>query len=342
MQAHIDGRVADLAGQYPGFRLVIGGSSYFWGMDPQIQHDLRSAGMTVLCWPDAPLLDPALAKTIAQDPLLYNVIVFGDPVYHLVQPDPSTGKLPARIDHEIPKLRKFIDAGGGVWFSGLGEQNWGRSSHALNRILEKLDLDAEVLGEVVMDSSVHTQGSRWGEYAWVDVASDPLTEGVKNVLHPSGVITSEGSMGVCPIVRLGPGWRVLLRAKPTAASHGIDLELSQVGDALAAKPATVKSAPILLAVRDTGKGRVVLWPTWSNYTVTGGSGGMLVDGKKDETFSDGARLIENLLCWLAEPGQNSDTVGTFDPETYKPVRKRVNVARSLENWRKPGRRFCVA
>ena len=338
MQARVSRRVQGLAKQFPRkLRLVIGGPCYFWGIDPVIKTDLEQAGMEVLAWPDAPLLDPEQSHVMGSNPMLYNVIIFGDPFYHLIQPDPNTGEIPERIRRQVPLLRRFLKAGGGIWFCGLGEQNWGRSSHALNYILKELDLDAEVVGEVVKDSQAFKGApSRFPWYAWTDVLKDPLTTGVENLLTPSGVVSGEGSMGVCPILRVGRAWRVLVKGKPSAASYPVVPGAAE--GRLQDTPRTVKASPLLCAVRQAGKGRVVLWPTWTNFTVTGGSGGPVLDGERDGEFSEGARLIENLLCWLAEPSQGSKAVGVFDPARVKPFKRDVNVDAKLRAWRKPGRK----
>ena len=336
-KARRDARVKGVSAQFPKLRMVIGGPCYFWGIDTVIKSDLTQAGMDVLVWPDAPLLG-VHAHAMGQDPMLYNIIIFGDPFYHLIQPDPNTGEIPKRIRDQVPMLRRFLEAGGGVWFCGLGEQNLGKSSHALNYILKELGLDAEVLGEVVKDSTQFKgRGARYPYNAWVDVLPDPLTQGVAHLLHPSGVIGSQGSMGVAPVARVGPQWRVLVKGRTTAASFPYDRTVDHY-NRLVDKPGTVKASPILCAVRQAGKGRVVLWPTWSNFTVTGGSGGMVIAGEQQGRRSDGARLIENLLCWLAEPSQASKTVGIFDPKTFKKPDKKVDIEGRLRGWCKPGRR----
>lgn len=335
LRARSQARAQGIAGQFGKMRMVIGGPCYFYGIDPVIKRDLEEAGMDVLVWPDAPMLDPQSARQISADAMQFNVIIFGDTVYHALQPDPHTGEIPGRIKTQVPILRRFLSAGGGVWFCGIGEQNWGKSSHALNYILKELNLGAEVVGEVVKDNEVITgRGARYPRYCWVDVLRDPLTAGVENMLSPSGVIGGEGSMGVVPIVKLSPEWRVLVKGKATAASFPCE---QVVGSRLLDTPGMVKSSPLLCAVRRAGKGRVVLWPTWTNFTVTGGSGGMVVDGEHGGRWSDGARLIENLLCWLAEPSQGSKAIGTFDPKRDKPVVRLKNVEERLKAWARPGR-----
>ena len=334
-------RSAAIAKQFPQkMRMIIGGPCHYWGIDPIVQQDLRNAGMEVLSWPEAPTLNYA-SRVIQGDIHRYNIIVFGDVHYHLIQPDPNTGEIPDRIKSQIPKLKRFLEAGGGIWFCGLGEQNWGRSSHALNYILKELGLGAEVVGEVIKDTqAIKIDKHHFSHYAWTEVLPDPITKGVKNMLTPSGVISGEGSMGVVPITKVTSDWRVLIKGKSTAASY--PCVEGDAGGSLQAKPKTVKSSPIICAVRQAGKGRVVLWPTWSNFTVTGGSGGSLFDATHEGKQSDGARLIENLLCWLAEPGQNNDAVGTLDLNQAPVTRKLKDIDADLKSWKSPGRRGYAA
>ena len=312
-------RAEDLANHFKPMRMVIGGPCFFYGIDPVITDDLKAAGMEVLVWPDAPLVDPGTTSRMTADPMLYNVIIFGESFYHLVQPDPATGELPPRITEQAAQLKRFLEAGGGVWFCGLGEHTYGRSYHALNYILKEIGADAEVINEVVVLGKEAKQKQEQeqkpvGGYAWVQVSDDHLTQGVENLLHPHSFLMDFGAMAVVPIVKLSSQWRVLVRGGKDGASYPLDRN-DEHGATILTTPGAVKSSPILVAVREVGKGRVVLWPTWSNHTVTGGSGGALVDAERDGTTSNGARLIENLLCWLAEPSQGSAEVGTFDPRT---------------------------
>ena len=335
-------RIRAIAERSRGLRMVIGCPSKAWGIDAQIADELKRAGVKVLAYPDAPDMTTSGKVFKDSDARRYNVVIFGDSMLQKMLPDPNTGEMPQGIRDQVPVFRHFLQEGGGIWFSSLGEQNWGRSSHSLNYILKELGLDAEVVGEVVKDSADTTIKFRFGPYtwfyAWAEILPDPLTEGLKGLWHPSGITASLGSMGVVPIVRLSSEWRVLVRGMSTAASYGLDLEKSELGHELLSAPGTVKSSPVLCAVREIGKGRVVLWPTWSNFTVTGGSGGMLLDGESDDRRSDGARLIENLLCWLAEPSQGSKTIGQFDPEKERVPPPQYNVDEILKKWARPGRR----
>ena len=320
-------------------RMVIDGPAMYWGIDEKITAELKAEGVDFYAYPDCPKIKDMLMEDYLGERLPdYNVFIFGDTHYAYGRPDPVTNVVPNEMADLARQMKKFLAGGGGLWFCGLGEQNWGKTSHTLNYIMKELGLDAEVIGEVVVDTAVQKTGSRGGAYNWVEVVEDPLTKGVTNVLHPFGLIAGEGSMGVVPIVKLGPGWRVLLRGGETAASYPLDLTPPTTGDKLSATPGTVKSRPVLCAVRDTGKGRVVLWPTWTNHTVTGGSWGKLMDGERDGKKSDGKTLIKNLLRWLAEPAQGSKTVGLFDPKSYKNSVRKQDPDKILKKWMIPGRK----
>ena len=344
-EARADARIRAIAERYRGrgLRMVIACPGRRWGMDAQITDELKRAGVQVLAYPDAPDVrtndHPVFKST---DATRYNLVIFGENFYARTQPDPNTGEMPKGIRDQIPPLRRFLQEGGGIWFSGLVTYDFGKTAHTLNYVLKELGLGAEVVGEVVKDKTDAATAYRFGRdtwfNAWVEILPDPLTKGLKGLWHPSGIISDEGSMGVIPIVKLGPEWRVLVRGMPTAASYGLDLKKSTLGHALLSAPGAVKSSPILCAVRQVGKGRVVLWPTWSNFTVVGGSGGMLLDAERDGRRSDGARLIENLLCWLAEPSQGSKTIGQLDPAKDKAPRPQYNVDEKLKKWTVPGRR----
>ena len=336
-------RADGLARQFKPLRMVITTPCLFWGIDPVVEQDLKRAGMYVLAYPDVPKLANGGTQVLSDWDSLsrYNVIIFGESAYAVTQMDPQSGAAPEKIRRQVPLLRRFLAEGGGIWFCGLGEYDWGNSAAVVNYILKELDLGTEVASEVVVDASAglarSLAGEMIGNYAWSDISRDPLAQGVENLLHPTHVVSSFGSLGVIPIAKLSPEWRVLVAGKSTAASFAVDRRHPEGKTLLPSRG--VATAPVLAAVRQVGKGRVVLWPTWSAFTVTGGSGGQLIDGERDGKASDGARLIENMLCWLAEPSQGSQTIGTFEPAKAKVKEERIDPEALLEAWCVPGRKM---
>ena len=328
-------------------RMVIGGPGFMWGIDEKVISELKEEAVDVVAYPDVPMISPAQPSRIPSWDMLklYNIVIFGDSFYHLSQCDPKTGLPPERIRAQIPLLRRFLEEGGGIWFCGIGEQESGKTAETLNYILKELRLDAAVVGEAVWDPTfTGPKIARAAQYCWTDsIERDELTTRVRGLWYPAA-ISADGSMPNIPIERVGPEWRVLVRGLATAASYPLDPEHVAVS-AVLRTPGKVKSSPILIAVREYERGRVVLWPMWTCYGVGYGSspcvGGTLVNGERDGKKSDGGKLIKNLLCWLAEPSQGSKTVGTFDPKTYPiPKRKTIDVGPIFAAWAnsKPGRK----
>ena len=324
-------------------RMVIAGPGYMWGIDNTIVADLKAEGVEVLTYPDTPMIDGG-----AQPPRIrnweqlsrFNILIFGDQFYNSAEPSADTGEVPAHIRKAAPLLYRFLKEGGGIWFSGPGEADFGNTVKTMNYVMK--ELDAQAVQEVIKDTGnlVKLHHQRFGEWCWTDkITPHPLTQGVKGLWYPV-VHAGDGGMGNVPI-KAGPAWTVLTAGMPTAASYGIDTT-DAAGEKLLKTPGVVKSSPNMIAVREYGRGRVVFWPMWSSFNVFSGSwysDGMLLDGQRDGRKSGGRRLIKNLLHWLAEPSRGSKTVGTFDPESARPPKPPViDVEAKLAAWRSPGRK----
>ena len=314
-----------------GTRMVIAAPSHQWGIDTRLVRELRDAGHEVLVYPDAPSVSERFR---AQDKLtkwenlsLYNILVFGGSgnlAYAKI--DPKTGLPPQWVTDFIPQLKRFLNEGGGVFFVCRPGWDWAKSVHVMTYILQKLDMDAELFPEDVMDHANMVrcdlpQGTRWGRFCWTDqIAKDPLTQGVGGLWYPVADMP-DGTTVFNPI-RVGPAWRVLVKGMPTAASYAKD-HSDTTGTRHLKTPGVYKSSPPMIAVREYGKGRVVLWPMDTNFGILDGwnpaVGGTTMDGNIGGRRSGGAQLIKNLLVWLAEPGRGSKTIGRYDPKTYKVV-----------------------
>ena len=314
-------RAQTLADRWGHLRLVIAGPGYMWGIDRQIEAELQAAGMHVLAYPDVPMIDSAQPPRVSSWELLsrYNVLIFGDPFLNSAEPDPQTGQLPPWIQNTVALMRRFLDEGGGIFFCGNGEANFGNVV-AYNYILKELGLDAQVVGEQVRDPATQValpNTASTMNWCWTDaVLESPLTDGVKGLWVPFAY-GGDGGLGVLP-VKVGPDWQMLVRGLPTAASFAVDRNASKNGPTVFHhQPGAVKSSPLLIAARPSNTGRVVLWPMWTHFGLLCGSspgvGGWLIDGQHQARHSDGARLLENLLCWLVEPSQGSTAIGRFVP-----------------------------
>ena len=334
-----------VAGESPSpLRMVIATPGFMWGIDEQIARDLKAEGVELLAYPDVPMVDgDNQPPQIRSWEILsrHNIIVFGDQFYSLSQPSADTGKIPPRLLAQIPLLLRFVKEGGGIFFSGPGEADFGESVKTMNHVMKAFD--AAAVQEVIKDNATLLRPPNCGEFkewCWTDkIVKHPLTEGVGGLWYPA-VHAGDGGMGILPI-RVGPDWQVLVRGMPTAAGYGIDPD-DPAGTKLVKTPGKVKSSPVMIAVRQYGKGRMVFWPMWSSFGVFAGSyyaDGLLLDGELGGRKSDGKTLIKNLLRWLAEPSQGSKTVGLFDPASHKPPpMPATDVASELKRWSTPGRR----
>jgi hypothetical protein len=130
------------------------------------------------------------------------------------------------------------------------------------------------------------------------IAPGPLTGGVSKVLYPI-----HGRMTVT--FEAGDAWTVAVQASETASAkdgegRGYD------------------TAPPLVAYRTVGPGRMVIFSTHSTcftlnpYHFMWDSGRFLTEG-------DGARLLQNIYAWLAEPSLGSGALGGFDPAEQKAI-----------------------
>ena len=329
--------------QPPKTRMVIAGPGYMWGIDDTIVKELKAEGVEVLTYPDTPMIDgpnqPPVIRSWAQL-RRFNILIFGDQFYNRGQPNADTGQIPEHIRNTVPLLYRFLREGGGIFFSGPGEADFGNTVRTMNIVMKELDVHA--IQEVIKDPNTlaRVHRGRFGEWCWTDaVSGHPLTNGVKGIWYPAAH-AGDGGMGIVPS-QVGPAWSVLVRGMPTATSFGIDPN-DPAGTKLLKTPGIVKASPNMIAVRQYGKGRVVFWPMWSPFGVFAGSwyaDGLLMDGERNGRKSNGKQLIKNLLYWLAEPSQGSKTIGLFDPATAKPPKPRtINVDAKLAAWRSSGRK----
>ncbi|MHB9024098.1 MAG: hypothetical protein ACYC7E_07970 [Armatimonadota bacterium] len=209
-------------------------------------------------------------------------------------------------------LARFIAEGGGVMLTLSSMWDLERDTEALNRFLKPYD--AQVLSEQVVEKNLALTlpSLAPSALAWTgNVTKSPLTEGVRGLLYPS----EHAWAYYTHPVQTGTAWQVLLRGTASASSFSVKLGS---GDTTK-RPGTYSSNPPMLAVRDSGKGRIVLWPTIPSATIIDGYhqfwyGGHIMEGTNQNLRSDGRKLLFNLLGWLAAPSK-----GQFGGYVPKPV-----------------------
>jgi len=226
---------------------------------------------------------------------------------------------------KLDLLRQYVEAGGGLLVLRTPGWQFGKDIEATNRLLAPLD--AEILSEVVRDPTTETRTQR-SALCWTDnIADDPLTAGVKGLFYPPNC--SFYNDYTSP-VKVAAAWRVLVRGRSTAQSwlnpKGGDRDRHEV------RPGSFDAEPPLLAVRESGKGRVALWPiasslVWQDsYHISWGDG-LAMEGRRHARHGDAARLLDNLFTWLLEPSR-----GRFGGYLPPPVRETVQVGFEAIEW----------
>ena len=214
-------------------------------------------------------------------------------------PSSSPGKTDPKVEERVALLRRYVEEGGGLWISEYPYN--GPKVETQNRLLAPWG--AKILWELVKDEqTLYTLKPPCPalEFSWTNALTrSPITEGVDGLYYGVG-FWEPGSPTTCPI-QVGADWQVLARGMPSAASFKVKAAGPEIEG-----PGSIASAPPLLAVRQCGKGRVVLWPMSLVYTLMDGyhwmlEGGIVMDGKAQDRRSQGARLTYNLLKWLMEP-----------------------------------------
>ncbi|MDD5708090.1 MAG: hypothetical protein PHR35_19400 [Kiritimatiellae bacterium] len=208
-------------------------------------------------------------------------------------------------------LCRYVESGGGLFLTGHTEANqW-----SLERNVEELNRFLKPWGAFVPLEQVDEQNPALcqakpyrdsiSRLAWTgNVTRHPLTEGVRGFLYPA----DDG--GMCYYthpVRVNRKWDVLLRASKTARTATVAVGGNEAGPG-GRRPGSIASEPPLLAVRNAGAGRVVLWPTIPSITIIDGyhafwGHGLAMISSDKAHPSEGERLVGNLLAWLVEPSR---------------------------------------
>jgi hypothetical protein len=214
-------------------------------------------------------------------------------------PCTTPGHIDPKTEQQLAMLRGYVEDGGGLW---LSEYPYNRSKIEVQNAL-LAPWGGRILWELAKDDATLCTlqpPCPALQFCWTNaITRSPLTEGVRGLYY--GIDFWEpGSPNTCPI-EVNSDWQVLARGMPTAASFMVNPSAIEL-----AGPGSIASAPALLAVRQCGKGRVVLWPMSLVYTLMDGyhwmlEGGVVMQGRPPDRPSDGARLTYNLLKWLVEP-----------------------------------------
>ncbi|MHB9023101.1 MAG: hypothetical protein ACYC7E_02860 [Armatimonadota bacterium] len=243
----------------------------------------------------------------------YNTIVLTE------YPQVGTGGPTPEQQRYIELLRWYVEQGGGLLLFGGNNQDSGMCVRFQNELLKPYG--AQVLREHVLDKETRYKGRSF-TYGWTDrITPDPLTAGVTGLYY--AMVNGWGGTSTTNPVQVDASWKVLVTAGKSAYTCAL-FDTKPMPDT----PATYAGAPPLLAVKQVGAGRIVLWPTLATTTVVDGyhylwDSGLVLSGKVGERGSQGWRLISNLFKYLVEP-----TLAAGVPDNYVP---KLPPKRSLEN-----------
>lgn len=259
--------------------------------DPKLRARLKELGFEVGVAPYASGLTMEYLKQ-------FNVVV----IPHVYMPGTSPG-LDEVVEQKKQLLLEYVKQGGGLFVMRVQGWQFGKDIDAANQWLAPCDI--QILGEQVKDDEHKVKLESGYELSWTDnVTRHPATEGVEGIFYT--IYHHMYSDSTSPI-KAGKDWAILVRGRATTKS----LRTVKGGQPPSPSPGTYDSEPPLLAVRDYGKGRIAVWPLnstciWQDgYHILWGRG-LTMDGERPGMRGDAARLVANLMTYLAEPSR-----GTF-------------------------------
>jgi hypothetical protein len=237
----------------------------------------------------------------------FNVIVLAQ--YPLVDKNARSNSnlavTPQFEEHARRQLQHFVRDGGGLLTFGGDDPM--RDRDVVNAFLKPWDV--KVLREQVVDPS-HTftqkNGMNFVYQHTANIEKHPATRDVRGIFYPT---TSIYGLIANPL-KAGAAWQPLVRGSEQAVTLPIvmDQHNEKVDET---RPGSFTTSPLLAAVRQAGDGRVALFG-WGPCQTFYQYGHFMVediyftrggDGKP----SDGLKLLEQTLAWLAEPSMTART-----------------------------------
>ena len=288
---------------------------------PELKNEMEKMGFAVACAKFSEKFDLDFLKK-------FNLVVVGL--------DGDFGQSPmAPADRE--KLHQLLwdytRAGGGLLV--LRSPGWcfDRDLDILNELL--VPAGAKILGEQVQDEANKVKSPADVDMYWTNnFVKHPISENVKGFFYP-GLFSSYPSYTDMSVTMklTDPAWQVVIRGAESAASFA-----RQKRQPLQPQtPGVHRNAPPILAARDFGKGRIVLFTAMpSIFWQDGGHifwGGTILGGEYAGKRADHLQLVKNVISYLHEPGKN--TLGGFKPRVKKAA---VEIGFSGFNWKKDAHR----
>ena len=208
----------------------------------------------------------------------------------------------------IEILNRFLSEGGGILFI----PTWGQQNNLIppqKAFLEPLGVNA-LFEDVPFDPENSVNATTWKlDFAKTgNIAQTPLTENVKNLWFP--VNTRAGAQNHTTPFIADASWTVAVKGERSCATQTIATEGIYSNKVTEGK---IKSEVPLLAFRQVGKGRIVCFGVTPEYLLSNVAfttlEGIVMEKGLRKAPSDGYRLVENSLKWLAEPSLSESVLG---------------------------------
>lgn len=244
----------------------------------------------------------------------YNLVIIPDFLTLDDQYRVGAVDVPDWWDVNLPNLREYVEAGGGLLVTSFFNEAGEALCAALDRMLGPWG--AGFKAQQILDpdhiASVEGMGSKIEDrllYCYTEnVARHPVTEGVRRIYYPVVNLRWDDCYTTPPVLLYDRAWTPVVRAMRGAYNAKADKQYQW--------QEPLGNDDVICAVRSVGRGRVALLSLNSYYTFYrpytqdtslgenhhGRIDGVVLSGGDGVTPSDGGRLLENLYRWLAEPG----------------------------------------
>jgi hypothetical protein len=213
--------------------------------------------------------------------------------------------LPPKVQTTLATLKQYLEAGGGVLlFSAYGQM--ATEGTPQETFLKPLGM-TPLFEEMPLDPESSVKATAWKlNFAYTNAfTASPVTEGMKNLWYPAP-LGRPGAQNHLTSFVVDDAWTVLVRG-----GRG---SLTKKGDLFSPDaPGTYQRDVPLVACRQVGKGRLLYLGITPEY-LTGQVAYTTLEGITLERglkgiSSDGYKLLENALKWLAEPSKAEGALG---------------------------------
>jgi hypothetical protein len=232
----------------------------------------------------------------------YNVLV----VYDLGRCNADM-TLPQWTQETIATLKRFLEAGGGV----LQVARFGQmatEAPAPQAFLKPLGL-TPLFAEMPTDPGTEVVATSWRlPFAFTDdIPPSPVSAGVSGLWYPTPHLRVGGQNHTIPC-QADESWQVVARGSRSSLTHRGPLQAASPTD-----PGTYATQIPLVALKQVGKGRIVYVGITPEYLFGANAmttlEGILLERGLRQVPSQGYKLVENSLRWLAEPSLATAELG---------------------------------